>query len=522
MKKLIFLLLFVTFLKEIVWIAVVPIWHFPDEQSHFAQVAFIAETGRNPIYDDLDLTEEIRKSEELLGTERDVLGINKFTYHPEYRIEYNQKLIGQYESKIESLKDNPQARRMVKKEASRYHPFYYTVLGGIYRLLYQDTLINRVFVSRIFQSLLSVLVVLIAFKAGQYIFRNKFQSLTLATLVSFHPMFSFVSAGVNSDNLGTLLFSAYILITLIILNKRINLPNIVILGIISLLAFIVKPQYFIVFPLSIIFFAFKIIITKDNILKKLLKVFSLILFSLLLLFLVLRLGLSSGVLVGKFIDNFSPIELATYFRSYVIPHLYREVLPWYWGIFNWLGVTYPRIIHRIVNWLGLISVVGLVLIFIKNKFRLTQFPLKEIIWLMTINIFFVIGIYSYDFLEWSQKNIHLGVQGRYFFPAIISQMSLILAGLLIFIPNSQSKLKEYFTPAVSILMIIFNFYALFIVAGAYYDLSSLDTFIREASQYKPWFFKGEYLLTFWILYLVALSFALFQFLYSYERKEKKD
>ncbi len=512
MKKLVFLLLFITFLKEIVWIAFVPLWHFPDEQSHFGQIAFLAEKGRMPYDEELSLTEEIRKSEELLSTERDELGINKFTYHHEYRIEYTQKLTGKYESQINNLKNNQKARKMVKIEASRYHPFYYAVLGSIYRLFYYNTLINRVFISRIFQSLLSVLVVLIAFNVGKYIFRNQLQSLTLAILVSFHPMFSFVSAGVNSDNLGTLLFSAFILITLIILHKKINFKNIFILGTISLLTFIIKPQYFIVFPLSVMLFVFKILISLENIQIKIIKSVSLIALSFILLSFILRLGLGSGVLVSKFITNFSPIELTAYFRSYVIPHLYREVLPWYWGIYNWLGVTYPRIVHRTVNWIGLISMVGLGLIFIKNKFRLTQFPLKEIVWLIIINIFFVTGIYSYDFLEWSQKNIHLGVQGRYFFPAIITQMSLILTGLLILIPKTWIKFKNYFTHGIGILMIVFNFYALYIVAEAYYDLSSFDRFIIQASQYKPWFFKSWYLLSIFGIYTSSLGIFLFKYL----------
>jgi len=39
-NKLLLLLLLGHFLKELVWLAIIPIWHFPDEEQHFSEVAF--------------------------------------------------------------------------------------------------------------------------------------------------------------------------------------------------------------------------------------------------------------------------------------------------------------------------------------------------------------------------------------------------------------------------------------------------------------------------------------------------
>ena len=87
MHRLVLLFFLSIFFVGLWWIVLVPLWHFPDEQAHFGQIAFIAEKGRNPDRSENDLTEEIYISEQLLGTARDKYGNNKFTFHPEYRIE---------------------------------------------------------------------------------------------------------------------------------------------------------------------------------------------------------------------------------------------------------------------------------------------------------------------------------------------------------------------------------------------------------------------------------------------------
>ncbi len=51
-------------------------------------------------------------------------------------------------------------------------------------------------------------------------------------------------------------------------------------------------------------------------------------------------------------------------------------------------------------------------------------------------------------------------------------------------------------------MVILNFIALWIIAKSYYDISNINNFIVQASQYKPWFYKG-----YWLV-LVTISWML--------------
>src|SRR3989338_3123632 len=145
-KALLIILILSFIFKQLAWTAFVPMWHFPDEQAHFGQVAYIAEKGSAPPRDESNnLTEEIRKSEELLGTERDELGINKFTYHPEFRIEYTGTNEGQSENEITGLSKIPKNRQMVKREATSYPELYYRVLAMVYKMFYRTDLFQRVF-----------------------------------------------------------------------------------------------------------------------------------------------------------------------------------------------------------------------------------------------------------------------------------------------------------------------------------------------------------------------------------------
>src|SRR3989344_395850 len=45
-KKLIKILLLLTFIKGLVWMVLTPIFQVPDEPSHFSIIQFIGETGR--------------------------------------------------------------------------------------------------------------------------------------------------------------------------------------------------------------------------------------------------------------------------------------------------------------------------------------------------------------------------------------------------------------------------------------------------------------------------------------------
>jgi len=227
-------------------------------------------------------------------------------------------------------------------------------------------------------------------------------------------------------------------------------------------------------------------------------------------------------LIFVFFDKLNLPSLIKFSWEYTIPHTIREVLPWYWGIYDWLGVTYPRIVHRIINRIIFVSSLGLLLCIyklVKNKMWRER-RVQAIIFLAFISLLYFIAISFYDWMSWYTQKYQLGVQGRYFFPVISIHMLLLLIGWRALFPQKW-RLKLWGTLLLGLLMIFLNLYGLYTVAKTYYDLSSLSTFIIQASQYKPWFLKGIYLCILILIYFMTITVFLIKYI-LYVTSEKRN
>jgi hypothetical protein len=195
----------------------------------------------------------------------------------------------------------------------------------------------------------------------------------------------------------------------------------------------------------------------------------------------------------------SPAEFpfTSYFIS-VVRRTVAETLPWYFGVYKWLSLTLPPIVYQIINRILILSILGLAVLFFR-KIRDKKFDqqTKVLIFLAYVAAAYFLSIIIFDWFFIRGHGFSFGIQGRYFFPTIIAHMSLILIGLLAIAP----KLYKKWIPAMLvILVIIFNYLSLFWVASHYYSLESFNTFITQASQYKPEIFKG-----FGIVLILSLS-----------------
>src|SRR3989344_3254155 len=184
-----------SFSSALLWAVMVPLWHFPDEQAHFAQVQNYAELGRSPETNN-DLSFEIYESERLLGTLRNNLGRNEFTYHPEFKIEYTDTLMGKDEGYLKSL---PVSTRtdFIKQESPRYPPLYYYWVALGYRFGYQGDLFTRVLFTRLASIALFVTLVTGGWFMAREVFPNQpWRWASLGIIFNFYPMLSFVFLGI--------------------------------------------------------------------------------------------------------------------------------------------------------------------------------------------------------------------------------------------------------------------------------------------------------------------------------------
>lgn len=490
-KRLLFLTFCTIILNSLLWVFIVPLWHFPDEQAHFGQVAYMAETGNLTKWDDVaNLTNEIYTSEVLLGTHRDALGNNKFTFHPDYKIPYSDNFTGLFEASISAMAINGNRTSMIKKEAAVYPYLYYLPGAIVYKLFYYQDLFVRVFSVRFWSIMIFLANIFFVYRLGKTIFaKDKLMPVMLTVLVGFQPMMVFADVGVNSDTLGNLLFTVFLFLCSEFIIRKPEIKEMLYLIFIILISIYIKPQFILLFPMG---FILMILVSR----KYFRRVFNMkivlglfILTVSLLYYIYMHVPLAQTSLIIRFMDKLNITSLVKYTAEYTIPHTYREVMPWYWGVYDWLGVTYPRMVHRLINWVVLISLVGFCLWVSKSvgKKLWHLCRVQTIFFLGFILIIYFIGISFYDWYNWYSTGYPLGVQGRYFFPLISVISTVLLIGWKEIMPV---RFKNGGVKLLGIMMVVLNIYALYIVSRTYYDISSFNKFIIQVSQYKPLFVKN--------------------------------
>jgi len=504
------LLLVVVLLKSIVWSLLVPLWHFPDEQAHFGHIAYLVENPNKVLGKAKDLTEEIAISEKLLGTFRDEHGNNNFTYHPEYNLEYTSSLTGKYEAEIKSLPISTRSN-FVAKESAYYPHFFYQISSWIYKAFYNSNLFIRVFTIRLFWLFLYLMTLYLTFLITELIFSKKsLLPLVTAVMVGFHPMFNFVSSGISSDNLHNFLFSAMIYFSLKLLLK----PNIITwLGLLTVmgLGLVNIPQFFIAFAVVLPVFFFILL----RYAKKAIRYFNFHPFLLIMAFIfdfkytkdLIRIFFQGKLPYFTLTQSSKQFLLPNYslidHLTLTIKHTIREVIPWYWGVFKWLGVVLPRWVNRVLNRLVLVAFMGIIIKFFKLIKKRQILKHQGLIFITYIVFIYFSALLIWDWGFFRNHNFSFGIQGRYYFPVIIPHMILLSLGVKeIFglFGKIAAKLSLYI---LSLWFIVLNFIALYTILNSYYDTSSFKTFIIQASQYKPFFAKGWWLASSLVLYLAA-------------------
>ena len=180
---------------------------------------------------------------------------------------------------------------------------------------------------------------------------------------------------------------------------------------------------------------------------------------------------------------------------YTAQHTFREVLPWYWGVFRWLSLVLPRWVNQVMMRILLVAGIGLVIKLIRRRF-------EPGFWIIVWSAFvYFLALFFWDFQHIRNAGFSFGIQGRYYFPVIVPCMILIIIGL--------QSISKYLNFLVSYWFIFLNWIGFYTVVSSYYDTTNFKTFIIQASQYKPFFAKGWWLIVALGLYFIfSLIFSL--------------
>ena len=511
MPKLLKLLLITVFLNALTWIILIPIWQYPDEQAHFAQVQDTAELGKTPV--GVDTSEKIAVSEKIFGTERDGFGNNRYTYHPEFNIDYSDTDEGLFENYIESL-DKSSRTDLVKKEATHNPPLYYFLGSLFYKVFGWGDLFTSVFAVRIMSAILFLALVFAAYQIGLLIFENKLLQIALPTLVAFKPMLVFASTGVLPDVLTNLLFTLIVYLSLKILLHGVSKETILKVILVILLGVLTRQQFLISLPIILTAIFYQIFKNRNQLQKYILPAILLLLAGTLLTFLIPQLSYLRNLSVPEI----GRPDLSLLFNKSFIEHLkislnqtYAQTLPWYWGVYRWLSFTLPPIVYQILNRIVLIAILGIVLRVVMTFTKRKITDLDKALYFMIFSSFVYYAILIvWDYYFKLDNGFPFGLQGRYLFPLVVAHLSIVLIGL---VAVFEFIFKNYATWGYLVLVasiIAFNDVSLFFVSSSYYSTSNVDTFIKQVSQYKPELFKDDILLIIIVLTLTLQLFFLFR------------
>lgn len=488
------------------WVMIVPLFEFPDEQVHLETVEYVARHGQIPPQKVKDVTIEMYKTQELLGTLRDSQGNNRYTYHPEHHVEYTGTLIGKYENEIKLLNTEDNRNTYVREEAARYPVAYYLYSSFWLKLVDQADLITRSYFVRFGSLPLAFLMAYFTYHIGFLLFCRSKLALTLTILTVFQPMFSFVTAGVNSDNLHNVLFTGLIYYCLKLIKSGISWG---VLGSSLAIVFLdiyTKPQGYIAVPL--IMLALMIGSFKRREWRLILGV---------VLAFIAILILSSNIWLNYFsLSNSRGATLPAFF-DFSLNKLLTQNVVWYWGVFKWLGVVLPPIYWQVANRVVLVSAVGCLIYLWKvfKKKKLVADP-YSIFFVLCSTIIYALAIYWADWQHHKSLGYSLGIQARYFFPVIVAQMSLLITGILSLGWSITSA--KWLRRALVILFAWLQLGALWHVIRIYYSANTMSDLITQASQYKPDFAKGEWWYLWIAIYVVSLGYLLKTSLFQGKRE----
>lgn len=458
------LLLLLTLLNGLLWSAATPLWQGPDEDGHFAATQFIAEHLRLPGYDDGFRADELVLAADLADT-------GKLHNYPELRQAFGGGETGPHEVELNALDPATRTSYALGAPGKLNHtsPLYYMLAALVYRLAYGADLLGRVFAVRLFSVALTALMVLVSyFMTVEVLPSERDAALTVATMVSFQPMLSFVGAVVNNDILLNLTTTAAIWVLVRMWRYGITGRRAVGLGVALGLGMLTKPLIAgLALPVAGVFVR-EWWQQRGERRRVVLLGF---------LALVVALALCGWWQVRSFDLNDGELymnEVKKGYRVITEPFFNYRGQPWqhavdyyasivggvwssYWAAFGWLDTPAAPTYYRAIDAVALLGLVGLAVCLLRAVRHRTWREMGMTLLLIVVVLSPVVMMHIYDYTYWIEYGVGRGLQGRYFFGQMAALFILLSTGLLTLLPKRWHGMGHL---ALRIGIVVANFYCL--------------------------------------------------------------
>ena len=409
----------------VLWAVATPPWRAPDEPSHFSYIEQLVRDRTLPLW---------KKS--LLFTDVEVsIGRTNFA-----------GITGATSTPINVAAPSPDT-------SAQHPPLYYLLMSPVYALFHGASTETQLYAIRIAGAIIFAALIAVCYRFARLIFpRQRYLQLGVPLLVILHPQLGFISAGVMNDGLETLLFTLFLYQLVRFARGDFSRKRGIYLGIIAGLGMLTKSSFVLAFPCAAAV-AGVLLFTRKTERKQLLKSAG------------LALGIAIVICSWWYIRNY--VELGT-FQPTMVGERYHTTSWWYlWksttfrfdliasfiGNFSWLTIQLPAEVVHFFNRTIETSLIGVVAALIIARFRSGWSLIKP--WLAGL----FAGVLALFFLAGTYYELTVaGTQGRYLFPAIFPFWTLVLSGLVGWMPP---RLRPRATALIVLAAGLFFSWALF-------------------------------------------------------------
>lgn len=204
------LILLVGAVQSIAWDVALPAFQGPDEDTHFAYLQYLAETGRLP---SASSGPTAYSSEQEQGMTW--LNINPLRGNLGGRPAWSEADLKEWHEIQHKLAPGSRANGSGPNPVAKNPPLYYAAMSIPYRLLVWLPLLKRLFILRLFNALCYLATIALTWLiAGELFGRARFKQLLAAGVVALEPQLAFMSAVINPDSLLIALTTAFLLATI--------------------------------------------------------------------------------------------------------------------------------------------------------------------------------------------------------------------------------------------------------------------------------------------------------------------
>jgi len=410
-RKILVLILLVTFLRGIIYASITPLWQAPDEPFHYE---YIGELGR-----------KFGAGEEYTSTEMEILiSMQRWDFW-----RYQNQLTP--ESTPWGFSDVPFFSTI------RYlgrAPLYYYLCLPLYFPVSNLATDLRVYTLRLANVFLGVLIVFASYLIAREIFpHDEVVSLGTPIFVAFLPMHTTLMASINGDNLVNLLFCLFLYLAIKVLRKGVSWTSVGALVLIMILSFATKRTAIAQLPFALLIPGLLLFRRKSPSFKAWLRrvgLTSLWFLVLAALFVpasnlmekVLKTQVNASELCLRFLNFLhSPKPLGRLVFNCGV--MFRS----FWGHFGWMSIPLDSAYYRIMLVVTLASVVGL-LVWLSRLVAKRESIAR---WqgLSLLFLFFSLSLVALTAIFRCTIYEYVPLQGRYIFPTIAVAGLFFVLGL---------------------------------------------------------------------------------------------